>query len=308
MIKQSVLECIGNTPIIHLNKIEKKLSLKFNLFAKVESFNPGFSIKDRTAYQMLKDALDENKINQDSTIVEATSGNTGIGLALVCCYLKLKLIIVMPENMSKERIDAMRVYSAKVILTEKEKGMKGATELAEKLLKENKNYFSTKQFENPSNIKAHYITGKEIIEQLPTISCFVAGFGTGGTISGVSKVLKEYNKNIKVCAVEPASSPLLTKGYASSHKIAGIGANFIPKNLKRELIDEIIDIEDDKAYDGVRLLLNEEALFCGISSGASVMAAIKKGIDDSLQGKDVLCILPDSGSRYLSIKGLYFNE
>lgn len=309
MYKSSILKTIGDTPLIKLNKIKENLSLDFNLFAKVESFNPGNSIKDRVALQMILDGLEDGTINDDSTIVEATSGNTGIGLALVCNYLKLKLIVIMPENMTIERQNAMKIYNAKVILTPKAEGMEGSKNLAIKLCSENKNYYYINQFENRSNIKAHYLTGREILNDLDNdVSLFVAGIGTGGTITGVSKVLKNYDKNIKVIGFEPLSSPLLTKGKTGPHNIPGIGANFIPKNLDLSLVDQIITVSDDDAKKGVKLLLDYESILAGISSGACLMATLSICKNDSFfKDKNVVCLLPDTGNRYLSMKGVYYD-
>lgn len=306
MIKESILECIGNTPLVHLNKIEEKEGLKSRIYAKVESFNPGLSIKDRPALKMIDEAIKEGKINKDTTIVEATSGNTGIGLALVCNYMKLKLVIVMPENATEERKKIMKCYGATLILTPKKDSISGSERYAQKLVEENDNYFLIGQFDNENNSLSHQSTAKEIIDDLPTIDILVASFGTGGTISGTSKYLKEYNKDIKVVGVEPLSSPLITKGYSNYHKIPGIGADFIPKILDLKLIDEVVDVSDEDSRIYTRELLQEESILAGISSGAALKAAIDIAKEE--ENKDIVVILPDTGTRYMSIKGVYTDE
>lgn len=306
MYKESILDCIGNTPLIKLNHIMKKYHLNFNLFAKVERFNPTGSIKDRASLYMIIDALDKNIINKDTLIIEPTSGNTGIGLAMICAYLNLRCHIYMPSNSSIERVKMMSAFGANVILTDAKLGMKGAVEAALEENKTNKNSFIPSQFENKANPLSHYeTTAKEILFDLNSqVDCLVAGIGTGGTISGIAKYFKESNLNTKIIGVEPLSSPLLTKGYASSHKIQGIGANFIPENLNRELIDLIIDISDEEAFKGAKILAQIEGIFAGISSGASLMAALKLNTEE-YKNKNIVIILPDNGERYLSVEGLY---
>ena len=306
MYKENILDCIGNTPLVKLNKIIKKYNLSFNLFAKVERFNPSGSIKDRASYFMIKDALNNHKINNDTLIIEPTSGNTGIGLAMICAYLNLKCHIYMPANSSIERVKMMEAYGAKVILTEASLGMKGAIEAAFKEYKENKNSFVPSQFDNLANLKSHYYTtAKEILYDLDNkIDVLIAGIGTGGTISGISSYFKDNNINAYIIGVEPNASPLLTKKYTGAHKIQGIGANFVPKILKLENINEVIDIKDDEAYKGCNILAKEEGIFAGISSGAALSAALKLD-SNKFKNKNIVIILPDNGERYLSVEGLY---
>lgn len=306
MYKENILDCIGNTPLVKLNKIIKKYNLSFNLFAKVERFNPSGSIKDRASYFMIKDALNNHKINSDTLIIEPTSGNTGIGLAMICAYLNLKCHIYMPANSSIERVKMMEAYGAKVILTEASLGMKGAIEAAFKEHQENKNSFVPSQFDNLANLKSHYYTtAKEILYDLDNkIDVLIAGIGTGGTISGISSYFKDNNINAYIIGVEPSSSPLLTKKYTGAHKIQGIGANFIPEILKLENINEVIDIKDDEAYKGCNILAKEEGIFAGISSGAALSAALKLD-SNKFKNKNIVIILPDNGERYLSVEGLY---
>lgn len=306
MYKENILDCIGNTPLVKLNKIIKKYNLSFNLFAKVERFNPSGSIKDRASYFMIKDAFENHKINKDTLIIEPTSGNTGIGLAMICAYFNLKCHIYMPSNSSIERVKMMEAYGAKVILTNASLGMKGAIEEAFKEHKENKNSFVPSQFDNYANSKSHYYTtAKEILFDLDNnVDVLIAGIGTGGTISGISSYFKDNNLNTYIIGVEPSNSPLLTKKYTGAHKIQGIGANFVPAILKLENINEVIDIDDDEAYKGCNILAKEEGIFAGISSGAALSAALKLD-NDKFKNKNVVIILPDNGERYLSVEGLY---
>ena len=301
-VYDSILETIGKTPLVRLLNVEKEFNLNVRLIAKVEAFNPGRSIKDRIAYSMVKDALDKGKINKDSTIIEATSGNTGIGLALTCAALGMKLVICMPENMSLERRQLLKAYGAELVLTKKELGMNGAVKESKRLLKEIPNSLSVKQFENRVNPKTHYkTTAKEIFKDLDgQVDVFVAGIGTGGTLTGVSKFLKGKNPNTKVIGVEPATSPLLTKGVAGPHKIQGIGANFVPKTLSLEFVDEIIDVTNEDAYTNCNMLAKKEGLLVGISSAAALTAAIEYAKKNNLKDKNVVIIFPDSGERYLS--------
>ena len=306
MYKENILDCIGNTPLVKLNKIIKKYNLSFNLFAKVERFNPSGSIKDRASYFMIKDAFENHKINKDTLIIEPTSGNTGIGLAMICAYFNLKCHIYMPSNSSIERVKMMEAYGAKVILTDASLGMKGAIEEAFKEHKENKNSLVPSQFDNYANSKSHYYTtAKEILFDLDNIvDVLIAGIGTGGTISGISSYFKDNNLNTYIIGVEPSNSPLLTKKYTGAHKIQGIGANFVPAILKIVNINEVIDIDDDEAYKGCNILAKEEGIFAGISSGAVLSAALKLD-NDKFKNKNVVIILPDNGERYLSVEGLY---
>lgn len=306
MYKENILDCIGNTPLVKLNKIIKKYNLSFNLFAKVERFNPSGSIKDRASYFMIKDAFENHKINKDTLIIEPTSGNTGIGLAMICAYFNLQCHIYMPSNSSIERVKMMEAYGAKVILTDASLGMKGAIEAAFKEYKENKNSLVPSQFDNYANSKSHYYTtAKEILFDLDNnVDVLIAGIGTGGTISGISSYFKDNNLNTYIIGVEPSNSPLLTKKYTGAHKIQGIGANFVPAILKIENINEVIDITDDEAYKGCNILAKEEGIFAGISSGAALSAALKLD-NNKFKNKNVVIILPDNGERYLSVEGLY---
>ncbi|MBR3604543.1 MAG: cysteine synthase A [Candidatus Gastranaerophilales bacterium] len=295
----NILETIGNTPIVKINSLNKG---KANIFAKVEYFNPAGSIKDRVALNMIETAEKLGLINKNTTIIEPTSGNTGIGLALVCAIKGYKLILTMPESMSKERRDILSIYGAEIVLTSAELGMKGSIDKANELNNSIKNSFIPSQFENPSNPLTHYnSTAREIYKALDKkIDILIAGIGTGGTISGLAKYLKEKNKDIKIIGVEPLSSPLLTQGTASIHKIQGIGANFIPENLWCELIDEVVCVSDEEAIENAKNLVLKEGLFCGISSGAAITAALKESMKKENKGKNIVVILPDSASRYLS--------
>ena len=301
-IKNNILEAIGKTPLVRLNNLKEQLNLKANLIAKIESFNPGGSVKDRIAKAMIEDAMQKGLINKDTTIIEPTSGNTGIGLAMVAASKGLKLIITMPETMSVERRKLMMAYGAELVLTEGALGMKGAIAKAEELVKEIPNSFMPLQFANPINPHIHYLTtGPEIYQDLDgEIDVFVAGVGTGGTISGVGKYLKEQNKNIKVIAVEPESSPVLSKGIAGAHKIQGIGAGFVPETLNLQIIDEIITISNEDAFEVGRMIAKAEGILVGISSGAALAAAISLAKDPKYDGKTIVVLLPDTGERYLS--------
>ena len=306
-VKNSVLECIGNTPLVSLNKIKEKYNLKFNLYAKVERFNASGSIKDRASYFMIKKALEEKKINQDTLIIEPTSGNTGIGLAMICAYLNLKLHIYMLGSASKERVQMMKAFGAEVILTDKTLGMKGAIDAAYKEKEEVENSFIPSQFDNENNSLAHIeTTGPEIDNDLDgKVDYVVAGIGTGGTISGLAQYFKSEPRNVKIIGVEPFSSPVLTKGVAGAHKIQGLGANFVPKILKRDLIDKVIPITDEDSYLYCNELAKVEGLFVGISSGAALAGAIELSKLENIDGKNVVIILPDNGERYLSVDGLF---
>ena len=301
-IYKSALELIGNTPIIELVNIKKKYNLKANIFAKLESYNPFGSVKDRVAYQMIKDAEDNNLLKKGSCIIEPTSGNTGIGLAAIGKLKGYKVIIVMPSNMSIERIKVIKAYGAKVVLTDASLGMQGAIDKANELLKEIPKSVILGQFINPSNPKAHLLTtGKEIyIDMDGNIDIFIAGIGTGGTISGVGEYLKNKNSNIKVIGVEPYSSPLLTKGNIGPHKIQGIGANFIPKILNTNIYDQIIDIKDEDAITMSREVCEIEGLIVGISSGAALKGAILEAQKEENIGKNIIVLLPDTGMRYFT--------
>ena len=299
---QNASQLIGNTPLLRLNNIEKKLNLNVTLLAKVEYFNPSGSVKDRVALSMIEDAEKKGILHHDSVVIEPTSGNTGIGLASVCAAKGYKCILVMPENMSKERIKLIKAYGADVVLSPKEKGMKGAVEKAEELSKTYESSFIPSQFENPSNPEIHYkTTGPEIYKSTnKKVDIFVAGIGTGGTISGVGKYLKEKNKNIKIIGVEPNDSPLLTKGKAGPHKIQGIGANFVPNTLNKNYIDEFLTATTEESYEYARMAGKFEGILVGISSGAALAQAVKVAQRNENNGKTIVVLLPDSGDRYLS--------
>ena len=302
MIFQNASELIGRTPLLRLSNIEKKFKLNVNLYAKVEFFNPTGSVKDRIALSMIETAERQGKLQRDSVIIEPTSGNTGIGLASVCAAKGYKCILVMPENMSTERIKLIKAYGAEVVLSPAKLGMKGSVEKAEELSKTYENSFIPSQFDNPSNPEIHYkTTGPEIYKSTnKKVDIFVAGFGTGGTISGVGKYLKEMSKNIKIIGVEPQDSPLLTKGKAGPHKIQGIGANFVPKTLDRKYIDEILTASNEESYEYSRIVGKYEGILVGISSGAALSAAIKMAQRNENNGKNIVVLFPDSGDRYLS--------
>lgn len=292
---------VGNTPFVELKNIEKKHELKSKIFAKVESKNPAGSIKDRIAYEMISAAIKEGKIDDDTLIIEPTSGNTGIGIAYICKELGLKANIVMPSSMSKERIEFMEKYGAKVILSDGSLGMKGAIELANMIHKENPNSIILNQFGNMNNPLAHYkTTGPEIYFANKNIDILVAGVGTGGTLTGVGRFLKEKNPNLKVIAVEPSGSPVLSKGISGKHKIQGIGAGFIPETLDRSLIDEIVTVEDEKAFEFAREMNSLEKIGVGISSGAAVYASVL--VAKKYLNKNIATILPDGIDRYLSLE------
>ena len=302
MIYQNASQLIGNTPLLRLNNIEKRLNLNVTLLAKVEYFNPTGSVKDRIALSMIEDAEEKGKIHNDTIIIEPTSGNTGIGLASVCAAKGYKCILVMPENMSKERIRLIKAYGADVVLSPKEKGMQGAVDKAVELSKTYESSFIPSQFENPSNPEAHYrTTGPEIYKSSnKKVDIFIAGIGTGGTISGIGRYLKEQNRNVKIIGVEPDDSPLLTKGKAGPHKIQGIGANFVPKTLDKKYIDEFLTAKTEESYEYARLLGKYEGILVGISSGAALSQAVKVAKRNENDGKTIVVLLPDSGDRYLS--------
>lgn len=299
MIKNNICETIGKTPMVRLSNIVD--SSMAEILVKVESFNSGGSIKDRAALYMINDAEKKGLLKKGGTIIEPTSGNTGIAFSMIGASKGYRVIIVMPDTMSKERIKLMKAYGAEVILTEGKYGMAGSVELAEKLSKEN-GYFLPNQFRNENNPKAHYDkTSLEIIDDTDgNIDVFVAGVGTGGTITGIGRRLKEEIENIKVVAVEPKKSPLLSGGTPGPHGIQGIGANFIPEILDKEVFDEIVTIDDETAYYYTQSMAKKEGILCGISSGANVGAAIE--IAKRLgKGKRVVTVLPDTGERYLSL-------
>lgn len=294
-------ELIGKTPILELSHLEKKLNLKARLLAKVEYFNVTGSVKDRIAKAMIEDAEKSGRLTRGATVIEPTSGNTGIGIASVGTAKGYKVIIVMPETMSVERRTLIKSYGAEIVLTEGALGMKGAIAKAEELAKETGGVVLG-QFVNPANPMAHYTsTAPEIWEDTEgNVDIFVAGVGTGGTISGVGKFLKEKNPKIKIVAVEPAGSPVLGKGTAGAHKIQGIGAGFVPATLDRTVYDEVSEISDEEAFETARLIGKTEGILVGISSGAAVAAAIKLAVKEENAGKSIVVLLPDSGDRYLS--------
>lgn len=293
---------IGKTPLLELTNIEKRFNLKAKLIAKVEFFNPAGSVKDRVGLAMINDAEKTGKLTKNSVIIEPTSGNTGIGLASVAAARGYRLIIVMPDTMSVERRQIMRAYGAELVLSDGKKGMAGAIEKAEELAREIPDSFIAGQFVNPANAKAHYdTTGPEIYADTDgEVDIFVAGVGTGGTITGVGKYLKEKNPDVKIVAVEPASSPFLSEGVGGAHKIQGIGAGFIPEVLDTEIYDEIVTVENDDAFEMGRLIGKTEGVLVGISSGAAVKAAIEVATRPENEGKTIVVLLPDTGDRYLS--------
>lgn len=301
-IYKSADQLIGRTPLLELTNIEKKYNLKARILAKLEYFNPAGSVKDRVAKAMLDDAEASGKLKPDSVIIEPTSGNTGIGLAAVAAARGYRIIIVMPETMSVERRTLMKAYGAELVLTEGAKGMKGAIAKAEELAGEIPGSFIPGQFTNPANPKAHKTTtGPEIFEDTDgNVDIFVAGVGTGGTVTGVGEYLKSKNPDVKVVAVEPASSAVLSTGVPGAHKIQGIGAGFVPEILNTEIYDEIITVENDDAFDTGKLIGKTEGVLVGISSGAAVFAAIELAKRPENEGKTIVVLLPDTGERYLS--------
>ena len=301
-IATSIDQLISNTPLMRLTRLEQTLGLQGQLLAKLEYFNPGGSIKDRAALQMLRAAEQAGRIGPGALIIEPTSGNTGIGLCMLCAARGYRAIIVVPETASIERIKLLRAYGAQVVLTPGSAGMRGAVERAEALARENENAFIPSQFDNPENANAHYLTtGPEIWAQTEGhVDALVAGVGTGGTITGIGRYLRERKPDVQLIAVEPASSPLLSQGHAGPHKIQGIGANFVPAVLDRSLLSRVQTVENDAAFAMMHLLAETEGVFCGISSGAAVSAAADVLREDAMRGKTVVAILPDTGERYLS--------
>ncbi|MBE6686397.1 MAG: cysteine synthase A [Ruminococcaceae bacterium] len=302
MIYTSVDQLIGNTPLLELKNIEAKYALKAKIYAKLEYFNPAGSVKDRVGRAMLDDAERKGKLNSDSVIIEPTSGNTGIGIASVAAARGYKVIIVMPETMSEERKKLMSAYGAKLILTDGKLGMAGAIEKAKELEAQIEGSFIAGQFVNPANPKAHYdTTAPEIYNDTNgEVDIFVAGAGTGGTVSGVGKYLKEKKKDVKIIAVEPSDSPVITKGRSGAHKIQGIGAGFIPDILDLSVIDEVVGVTNEAAYASARMVGMIEGVLAGISSGAALYAAIEEAKKPESKGKNIVVLFPDSGDRYLS--------
>lgn len=296
----SALKLVGDTPLVQLNRLKQELNLKSNIFAKLEGFNPCGSAKDRIASFIIESYESQGLLNKDTVFIEATSGNTGIGIAFVCALKGYKAIIVMPDNMSKERIQAITSYGALVILTPASLGMQGAVEKAEEIKKTNPNAIIFDQFNNPLNPLAHYYsTGPEIWNDTNgNIDVFVAGIGTGGTISGTGKFLKERNSNVQIIGVEPESSPLLTKGYAGAHKIQGIGANFVPATFNKAIVDKILTVSDEDAYYYTNLLAKTEGILAGISSGSALKAAIEIAREE--ENKNIVVLFADAGNKYFS--------
>ena len=301
-ICKSIDELIGNTPLLELSNFEKNHGQNATILGKVEMMNPAGSIKDRVAKALLDSAEAAGKINKDTVLIEPTSGNTGIGLASLAAARGMRIIIVMPETMSIERRKLMKAYGAELVLTDGSKGMSGAIEKADQLLAEIENSFIPGQFTNPANPAAHEATtGPEIWEDTDgKVDIFVAGVGTGGTLSGTGKFLKSKNPNVKVVAVEPATSPVLSEGHGGAHGIQGIGAGFIPETLNTQIYDEVVTISDDEAFETGRELAAKDGLLVGISSGAAVAAARKLAERPENAGKTIVAILPDTGERYLS--------
>ncbi len=301
-IYKSMEELVGRTPLVELSRFKEKNNLYANIFAKVEFFNPAGSIKDRAAKGMLDDVEARGILNKDTVIIEPTSGNTGIGLAAIAAVRGYKVIIVMPDTMSKERRMLMTAYGAELILSDGKLGMKGAIKKAEELSKTIPNSFIAGQFINPANAEAHFLTtGPEIWEDTDgAVDILVAGIGTGGTITGTGKYLKSKNRDIKIIGVEPADSPVLTKGEAGTHGIQGIGAGFIPEVLDEDILDEVVTVKTEDAYKSARELGKKEALLVGISSGAALSAAVEIAKRPENKDKNIVVILPDTGERYLS--------
>jgi len=300
--KKRITELVGNTPLLELSNYNKNHNLSATIVAKLEYFNPAGSVKDRIAKRMIEVALANGEIDQNTVIIEPTSGNTGIGLASVCASYGLRLIIAMPETMSIERRNLMKAYGAELVLTEGPKGMKGAIEKANQLKSEIPNSFIPSQFENPNNPKVHEeTTGVEIWNDTEgTVDIFIAGIGTGGTITGVGSFLKSKNPEIKVIAVEPADSPILSEGRAGAHKIQGIGAGFVPNTLNTKIYDEIITVANEDAFATGREIAKSEGVLVGISSGAALWAAARVAERPENAGKTIVVLLPDTGERYLS--------
>ena len=304
MLVKNLVELVGNTPLMELTKVEEKYALKAKIFAKIEYFNPAGSIKDRIAMQMILDAEEEGKLKKGATIIEPTSGNTGIGLSAIGVARGYKVIIVMPESMSLERRKLVQAYGADLVLTEAAKGMKGAIAKANELLEEIEGSVILGQFDNPSNPKVHYLTtGPEIYKDLNgKVDAFVAGVGTGGTISGAGKYLKEQNKNTKIFAVEPLASAVLSGEKPGPHMIQGIGAGFVPNTLDTNIYDEIIKVANEDALAFGKMISRTEGILVGISSGAALFAGVELAKKEEFKGKNIVVVLPDNGDRYLTTK------
>lgn len=302
MLFKNASELIGNTPLVELTNIEKQYSLKAKLYAKVEYFNPTGSVKDRIALSMINDAFNKGLINENSVLIEPTSGNTGIGIAALCAMKNIKCILVMPESMSIERRKLLSIYGAKLILTEAKEGMGGSIKKAKELEKTIPNAIILGQFDNEANPRIHYLTtGKEIYNDLNgKVDLFIAGIGTGGTISGTGKYLKEKIKDVKIIGVEPLSSPVISQNKKGSHKIQGIGAGFIPSTLDLSIIDKVETCSDEDAFKFARIVPSIEGMLVGISSGASLKVAIEYAKKEENTNKNIVVLFPDSGDRYLS--------
>ena len=302
MLFKNASELIGNTPLVELTNIEKQYSLKAKLYAKVEYFNPTGSVKDRIALSMINDAFDKGLINENSVLIEPTSGNTGIGIAALCAMKNIKCILVMPESMSIERRKLLSIYGAKLVLTEAKEGMGGSIKKAKELEKTIPNAVILGQFDNEANPRIHYLTtGKEIYNDLNgKVDLFIAGIGTGGTISGTGKYLKEKIKDVKIIGVEPLSSPVISQNKKGSHKIQGIGAGFIPSTLDLSIIDKVETCSDEDAFTFARIVPSIEGMLVGISSGASLKVAIEYAKKEENTNKNIVVLFPDSGDRYLS--------
>ena len=302
MLFKNASELIGNTPLVELTNIEKQYSLKAKLYAKVEYFNPTGSVKDRIALSMINDAFNKGLINENSVLIEPTSGNTGIGIAALCAMKNIKCILVMPESMSIERRKLLSIYGAKLVLTEAKEGMGGSIKKAKELEKTIPNAVILGQFDNEANPRIHYLTtGKEIYNDLNgKVDLFVAGIGTGGTISGTGKYLKEKIKDVKIIGVEPLSSPVISQNKKGSHKIQGIGAGFIPSTLNLNIIDKVETCSDEDAFKFARIVPSIEGMLVGISSGASLKVAIEYAKKEENANKNIVVLFPDSGDRYLS--------
>lgn len=302
MLFKNASELIGNTPLVELTNIEKQYSLKAKLYAKVEYFNPTGSVKDRIALSMINDAFNKGLINENSVLIEPTSGNTGIGIAALCAMKNIKCILVMPESMSIERRKLLSIYGAKLVLTEAKEGMGGSIKKAKELEKTIPNAIILGQFDNEANPRIHYLTtGKEIYNDLNgKVDLFIAGIGTGGTISGTGKYLKEKIKDVKIIGVEPLSSPVISQNKKGSHKIQGIGAGFIPSTLDLSIIDKVETCSDEDAFTFARIVPSIEGMLVGISSGASLKVAIEYAKKEENTNKNIVVLFPDSGDRYLS--------
>jgi cysteine synthase A len=300
-IYKNILETIGNTPLVRLARIEQDFQVNNAIYAKLESFNPGNNVKTRPAYYMIKDLYERHIINENSVLVEGSSGNTGIGIAMVGAFYGNKVIIVMPETVSKERIQVLNLYGAEVILTPGDKGMTGANNLVKSMLEENPNYIQPSQFTNKMNPLSHYeTTAEELINDLPEIDYIFATIGTGGTVTGIGKYFKEKGFSTKIIGIEPAGSPVITKGTPGKHKIQGAGPGFIPEILNLNFVDEVITVTDNSAYEMTKLIPRKEGISAGISSGACLFAAIDYLRKNNITSKKVVVIFPDSGEKYFS--------